>query len=80
MKLSLLTFSVIGEVSAGTMDAALLAKLAADNGISELDMFGGEIAAYGEDALREAMEKSGVRCGCVIANVSLLDGAGERRC
>lgn len=69
-KLSLLTFSMIPQRIRRKMDARALCQLAVSNGISALDMMDIEVKLYGEKKLRAALEESGLRLDCLIANVN----------
>ncbi len=78
MKLSLLTFSMAGDAIAGKADAYTLAAAAKENGIDKVDVIDFEIGIYGADKMREAFEKTGVSCGCIICNVPVLAASGEQ--
>lgn len=50
MKLSLLTFSFMGDVLTHRMDAETLCRIAKENGIEELDLQEAELRLYGVKA------------------------------
>ena len=69
MSFSLLTFSLIPEAVRREINADDLCRIAADNDIYQIDIIAEEAARiYGVENLKAAMEKYGVRCGCVITN------------
>lgn len=74
MKLSLLTFSFMGEALTRKMDAGTLCKIAKDNGIAELDLQATELRLYGVRSLKAAFASSGVRCGCVVDTLPFFQG------
>ena len=74
MKLSLLTFSFMGDVLTHRMDAETLCRIAKENGIEELDLQEAELRLYGVKALKKAFANSGVRCGCLIAALPFCQG------
>lgn len=74
MKLSLLTFSFMGDVLTRRMDAETLCRMAKENGIEELDVQEAELRLYGVKALKTAFDRSGVRCGCLIATLPFYQG------
>lgn len=74
MKLSLLSFSFMGDVLMRRMDAETLCRMAKENGIEELDLQEAELRLYGVTALKAAFAHSGVRCGCLIATLPFYQG------
>lgn len=74
MKLSLLTFSFMGDVLTRRMNAETLCRMAKENGIEELDLQEAELRLYGVKALKKAFANSGVRCGCLIATLPFYQG------
>lgn len=81
MKLSLMTFPMIAERMAGTLDAKQLCVLARDAGMEELDIMEFELGLYGVTELREAMAAEKLNCGCLISMVPFYtepDAAVER--
>lgn len=76
MKLSLLPFSFQLERLTGKMNAEKLCKIAKDNGIESLDLMTSEVMLYGAGALRKALNKTGIYCGCIIADLPFYKGSG----
>ncbi|MCD8067890.1 MAG: aldo/keto reductase [Lachnospiraceae bacterium] len=70
MKLSLMTFTMLRDCLKKYMDADLLCKNIKDCGLDEADMMQMEFQLYGKEKLLAAMEKYGVRCGCLIMGAS----------
>lgn len=66
MELTLMTFSMMRDLAFGKMNAEKLCQIAAENGIHMMDIMEMEVKLYGEKKLRDAMEKYGVACGCLI--------------
>ena len=77
MSFSLLTFSLIPEAMKGAFGADDLCRIAAENEIRQIDMIAGETAIYGMEPLRAAMQKYGIRCGCVITDSPFFTKPGE---
>ena len=76
MKMSLLPFSFQLERLTGKMNADTLCRIAKDNGIESLDLMTSEIMLYGARELIRAFDKTGVYCGCVIADLPFYQGTG----
>ena len=74
MKLSLLTFSFLGDALTRRMDAETLCRMAKENGIEVLDLQEIELRLYGIKALKKAFDATGVRCGCLIATLPFYRG------
>ncbi len=74
MKLSLLTFSFMGDVLTRKLDAEKVCKMAKENGVDELDLQETELRLYGIKALKKAFAATGVRCGCLIATLPFYQG------
>lgn len=72
MKLSMLTFSMMGEEKAGAVDAKLLCRIAKENGIAQIDLLKPEIDLLGEEKLIAAMRDAGVSCGCLVIGASFF--------
>lgn len=70
MKLSLMTFTMLGDCLKKYMDADLLCKNVKDSGLEEVDMMQMEFQYYGKKEMLSAMEKYGIRCGCLIMAAS----------
>ena len=67
MKLSLMTFSIIGDALAKTVDADLLARIICEAGYDQADLMEFEFRIYGREKLLAALEKYGVRVSCIIS-------------
>ena len=81
MKLSLLTFSLIGEAITKRLDASALCRICTENRIEKLDLLQEELRFYGRDKLKKAMGESGVALGSLICSVDFLgepDKADQR--
>lgn len=70
MKLSLMTFTMLGDCLKKYMDADLLCKNVKDSGLDEVDMMQMEFQYYGKKEMLYAMEKYGIRCSCLIMAAS----------
>lgn len=66
MKLSLMTFTMLGDCLKKYMDADLLCKNVKESGLDEVDMMQMEFQYYGKKEMLSAMEKYGISCGCLI--------------
>ncbi len=72
MRLSFLSFSLIGDAALKRLDAKGLCGLLKDNGIESLDLLSVELKLYGREKLKSAMAESGVACGSIIATADFL--------
>ncbi len=77
MDLSLLTFSMLGDVISRRLNAEKLCRIAKDNNIEELDMMSYEIRLYGVRPLKKAFAGTGVRCGCIIDTLPFYQGVED---
>lgn len=68
--LSLMTFSMLKDAFHQQMDAETLCQVAAENGMSAMDLMTIDPVVYGKERLLAAMKNQGIRCGCLIANIS----------
>lgn len=73
MRQSLMTFSMVPAAVRKELDADALVRIANENQIAEIDIMQFEINLYGEEAVKEALLKYHVDCGCVIATLSFFD-------
>lgn len=69
MKTSLMTFSMMRDGFVKTIDADLLARIIKEGGYEEADIMEFEFRLYGEDALLSALQKYGIRLGCLITGL-----------
>ena len=69
MKTSLMTFSMMRDGFVKTIDADLLARIIKEGGYEEADIMEFEFRLYGEDALLAALQKYGIRLGCLITGL-----------
>ena len=71
MELSFMSFSLMREGLQKQTDADTLVKIAADNGLTSMEIMYYEFLIYGEEKLKAALEKYGVSCNCVIFGQSM---------
>lgn len=74
MELSLMSFSIMGDIATFRMNADKLCRVAKENGISCLDLMTFEVRLYGVRSLKKALAKHGIRCGCLIATLPFYSG------
>ena len=77
MNLSFMSFSLIREHLKTQLDADTLVRIAAENGLNSMDLMYYEFLLYGEQELRAAFAKYGVRCGCIIVGLPMFTGTPE---
>lgn len=77
MEISLMSFSLIPEAMRGSMQAETLCQLVRDSGISRFDLLDFEVQIYTEEALQNAMAKTGVQLGCLVSHVSFFSAPQE---
>ena len=72
MEISLMSFSLIPEAMAGSIQAEALCQLVKDSGISSFDLLDFEVQIYTEEALLKAMAQTGVKLGCLVSHISFF--------
>ena len=68
MKKTLMTFSLMREGMAKSVDADLLCRIIRESGYEEADIMEHEFRIYGREKLLKAIEKYQVRVGCIITS------------
>lgn len=63
----MLTLSMLAGRFRGELNADDICRIAAENGISGLDLMDVEVQQYGIDALEIAMKAHSIHCDCIIA-------------
>lgn len=72
MKLSLLSFSMIGDVVLRRLNARDLCRICTENKVEEVDLLQEELRFYGKENLKAAMREASISLGCLIASVDFL--------
>ena len=75
--LTMMSFTLMRDGRDGKIDADTVVRSAYDNGLRSMDMMLYEFQVFGEKALREALNKYGVHCGCLITSLSFYKASEE---
>ena len=72
LRLSLLSYSMLTDAALGRITPDVLCGICRENGIGSIDLMTLELRLYGAKKLKQAMDESGIACGCLIANIDFL--------
>ena len=71
--LALMSFSLMEDARNQFIDADTVVRIAKENGLSAMDIMDTEFRVIGEEALRAALKKYDVKCGCLISALPLYE-------
>lgn len=75
--LTLMSFSLMEDARNQFIDADTVVRIAKESGLSVMDIMDTEFRVFGEEALRAALKKYDVKCGCLISALPLYEESAE---